>query len=358
MTKQKLTFINKALIKHSNKYTYNNLVYVDSKSKVSITCPTHGDFQQTPGNHLYGQGCPGCRVIKSKETNLVKYGTEHPMQSKIVMSKTIQTNLEKYGVEHPAQNSIVKNKAIATNMERYGVTCTQLHPEIRDKTIQTNLEKYGVKWITQDSTRNNNMIKTLLERYGVSNPSRLVAVREKAKQTTLERFGTSNYNQQHLINILPLISNHDWLFEQYIILNKTAQMIADDLNIGQTTICRYLKRCEISTRVSTGYSIACIDWLNSLNNDNIQHALNGGEYKIPSTKYKADGYDPTTNTIYEFYGDVFHGNLSIFDPSYQCHPFSDKTAKQLNDATLQRETAIAALGYNIVCMWEHDWNNN
>jgi hypothetical protein len=356
MTKQ--TFINKASIKHNNKYTYDHLVYVDSKSKVVITCPIHGDFQQTPGNHLYGQGCPGCRISKSKETNLAKYGTKHPMQSKIVMDKTIQTNLEKYGVEHPAQNSTIKDKAIATNIERYGVTCTQLHPEIRYKTVQTNLEKYGVKWVTQDLTRNTKAIKVMLDQYGVSNPSHLVAVREKAKQTTLDRFGTSNYNQKHLINILPLINNHDWLFDQYITLNKTAQMIADELDIGQTTVCRYLKQNEIAIRVSTGYSIKSIEWLNSFENINIQHALNGGEYKIPSTKYKADGYDPTTNTIYEFYGDVFHGNLTVFNPDDQCHPFSTQTALQLNIKTILREDAIKSLGYNIVSIWERDWDED
>ena len=32
----------------------------------------------------------------------------------------------------------------------------------------------------------------------------------------------------------------------------------------------------------------------------IQHALNGGEYKIHNSMYKADGYCKETNTIYEF----------------------------------------------------------
>ena len=34
----------------------------------------------------------------------------------------------------------------------------------------------------------------------------------------------------------------------------------------------------------------------------IQHALNGGEVKIPGTKYKADGFCRETNTVYEFHG--------------------------------------------------------
>ncbi len=34
----------------------------------------------------------------------------------------------------------------------------------------------------------------------------------------------------------------------------------------------------------------------------IQHALNGGEKRILGTKYKADGYCESTNTVYEYNG--------------------------------------------------------
>lgn len=43
-----------------------------------------------------------------------------------------------------------------------------------------------------------------------------------------------------------------------------------------------------------------------------QHGGNDGEYHIPETNYKADGYCKETNTIYEFHGDFWHGNPYIF----------------------------------------------
>lgn len=55
-----IDFIAKACEIHDNKYTYNNVKYIKSQSHVSITCPTHGDFIQTPSNHLNGYGCPEC----------------------------------------------------------------------------------------------------------------------------------------------------------------------------------------------------------------------------------------------------------------------------------------------------------
>ena len=54
-------FIEKAQIVHNNKYNYSNVNYIKSSEKVTIICPIHGEFQQTPNNHLKGQGCPKCK---------------------------------------------------------------------------------------------------------------------------------------------------------------------------------------------------------------------------------------------------------------------------------------------------------
>jgi len=42
------------------KYTYDNVVYIQSETIVNITCSIHGDFPQTPNNHLQGNGCGKC----------------------------------------------------------------------------------------------------------------------------------------------------------------------------------------------------------------------------------------------------------------------------------------------------------
>ena len=45
---------------HNNKYDYSNVVYVNSRTKVKIICPKHGEFEQLPSSHLQGNGCPEC----------------------------------------------------------------------------------------------------------------------------------------------------------------------------------------------------------------------------------------------------------------------------------------------------------
>lgn len=45
---------------HSMKYSYNKVIFKGTTKKVTITCPIHGDFEQTPMGHLSGRGCSKC----------------------------------------------------------------------------------------------------------------------------------------------------------------------------------------------------------------------------------------------------------------------------------------------------------
>ena len=54
-------FIKKAMDIHGDKYDYSKVQYLNNRTKVCIICPEHGEFWQTPHNHLKGNGCPKCR---------------------------------------------------------------------------------------------------------------------------------------------------------------------------------------------------------------------------------------------------------------------------------------------------------
>ena len=45
---------------HGSIYYYSKVEYTNNSTKVLITCPIHGDFEQTPKLHLKGSGCPKC----------------------------------------------------------------------------------------------------------------------------------------------------------------------------------------------------------------------------------------------------------------------------------------------------------
>jgi very-short-patch-repair endonuclease len=66
-------FIAKANIAHNNKFDYNKVDYVNAHTKITITCPRHGDFSQMPNSHLAPTDCPSCgqeqRAKSKKFTN-------------------------------------------------------------------------------------------------------------------------------------------------------------------------------------------------------------------------------------------------------------------------------------------------
>ena len=59
MNKQE-RFIQRANAIHNNKYDYSKVNYKDCNTKVCIICPEHGEFWQTPKQHLKGYGCKKC----------------------------------------------------------------------------------------------------------------------------------------------------------------------------------------------------------------------------------------------------------------------------------------------------------
>lgn len=53
-------FIDEAVALYGGKYNYSKVDYHGNKIKVCIACPIHGEFWQTPNDHLRGHGCPKC----------------------------------------------------------------------------------------------------------------------------------------------------------------------------------------------------------------------------------------------------------------------------------------------------------
>ncbi len=47
---------------HGDKFDYSEVEYQYAKEYVTIICPTHGRFEQTPDSHKQGGGCPACKI--------------------------------------------------------------------------------------------------------------------------------------------------------------------------------------------------------------------------------------------------------------------------------------------------------
>lgn len=63
-------FIEKCKNVHKEDIDYTKVEYVNSKTKVCLICPKHGEFWVLPANYLQGSGCPKCgRILANKKHN-------------------------------------------------------------------------------------------------------------------------------------------------------------------------------------------------------------------------------------------------------------------------------------------------
>ena len=85
-------FILKANIVHNNKYNYSLVNYINSKSKVIIICPIHGEFEQTPRKHLIGQACSKCNQVNLQK----KYNKEFIKNVQLIYNNKYDYSLVNY----------------------------------------------------------------------------------------------------------------------------------------------------------------------------------------------------------------------------------------------------------------------
>jgi hypothetical protein len=62
-------FIEKAIKTHGNKYDYSLVNYINNSTNIIITCKIHGEFKQTPANHLKGKNCSKCSNVYKMNTS-------------------------------------------------------------------------------------------------------------------------------------------------------------------------------------------------------------------------------------------------------------------------------------------------
>lgn len=185
-------FIMRAKICHGDKYDYSKVIYKNANTKVTIICPEHGAFEQTPSHHYNGQGCPKCMDNKRKATCRERYGVDNPMKNKAVLSKAEATNLQRYGVTRPLQSDAIKEQRRESNVAKFGVDNPMKVEDIKKRAETTTIERYGVTNAMQSDVVKERAKKAVLEHYGVEHPMQAEEVKEAAKATCVERYGVDN----------------------------------------------------------------------------------------------------------------------------------------------------------------------
>jgi len=111
-------------------------------------------------------------------------------------------------------------------------------------------------------------------------------------------------------------------------------------------ICKLHK--ILSNFKTTSISKSEIDWLD-------RNRVPDRQY--PIGPFFVDGFDPSTNIVYEFLGDFWHGNLSIYNPE-NINPKNKKSFGELWETTLLRFEYLRKQGYKIIYIWHSDAMKN
>jgi hypothetical protein len=361
-------FIKKAKLKHGDKYDYSKVNYVNNATKVIIICNEHGDFEQTPADHLSGCGCQTCGKIKQQfeQTDdkidfinkaIAVHGNKYDYskveyvncKTKVIIVCKIHGDFQQIPIVHTSN----KCGCAKCGIQYVNTLLKSNTQEFINKSILIHGDKYDYSNV--EYTKRCNKVKIICKLHGefeqnasehlcgsgckkcskVYSPTTDEFI-ENAVGVHGEKYDYSNVNYKKAIEKIIIICKKHGEFQQR------------PNNHLSGSGC---PKCH-----NNNYSKKQIEWLNFIQfKDNIviAHALNEGEFNIPNTKFKADGFCKETNTIYEFHGDYWHGNQNIYDPKEET--YFGKTFGELYEKTLEREKQIKDMGFNLISIWESDW---
>lgn len=283
--------------KHGDRYDYSRMVYINYLSEVEIICPIHGSFWQIPSNHIKGCGCYPCGKSRAGTTK----------------KDTTQSAINRFKSIHHDKYDYSKVNYV-NNLTKIEIVCPQ----------------HGSFWQTPGNHGAGKGCR------GCQN-NKLSADRTRDTADVINGF-VEIHNQKY-----------DYSRIEYVNRQTPVEIICPDHGVFWQSPSNHTKgkgcpRC--SHRVSKPGSA----WLDSLNIPTLIR-----EYKLPENKRRpVDGYDPNTNTIYQFHGDYWHGNPSKYLPT-ELNKTCGITFGELYQSTLSVEQQLRDYGYNLVIMWEGVW---
>ena len=130
------TFVEKAKHIHNDSYDYSKVEYVNAHTKVCIICPEHGEFWQTPNNHLNGNGCPLCK--NRKIGNVLRDTVEGFIEKSNELNEI--TNCLKVLSPQQRNREILRNREI----------------DIYIPSLKLGIEYNGLRWHSEEFGKNKN----------------------------------------------------------------------------------------------------------------------------------------------------------------------------------------------------------
>ena len=184
-------FIDKCNIIHNDIFDYSLVEYKGQQHKIDIICKVHGVFNTLAGNHLRGSGCPLCaNFIRNNKVRL---------DTNKFNARLIERN-KKY-------SPVVLIGEYINMKTKIEVMCENNH-----------------KWFVNP--------QDILVGHGC-----MICLRDKDRLY---------HTQQHIsTEILSLLNNKEWLYEQHIINRLTMEKISSNIGVTPKCVSSYMKKHDI-----------------------------------------------------------------------------------------------------------------
>lgn len=137
-------FITESNARHDDYYSYQKTRYSRGDSKVIITCPKHGDFEQVASSHLAGSGCRVCRGERKTDEFICKAKNRHGdsyLYSKVKYARW-STPVTITCPEHGDFEQRPDHHLAGKGCIKCGKTARLTTSEFIDKAVQVHGEKY------------------------------------------------------------------------------------------------------------------------------------------------------------------------------------------------------------------------
>lgn len=296
-------FIEKAIKIHGNKFDYSLTNYKQTHANIKIICVIHGYFLQTPGNHLQGSGCPKCANIRRIVSNS-KNSSDFIAEANLIHN-------------HKYDYSNVEYINAYTNV----VIFCPIHGKTNQQPTR-HLNSSGCPYCGA-STRS------------ISKTNNLVDVISKCCTT---------HNNKYDYSLVKYVNN----YTKIIIVCPNHGIFAQTPNSHtQGAGCPKCSK-HVSKKENT--------WLNYHNipdNPDSRQVY----IKINNIGIRVDGFNPSTNTIYEFWGDFWHGNPKVHHKNSP-NVITKCTFGELYERTQYKRQLILSGKYNLIEIWEDEWDDN
>ena len=339
---------------HKEYYDYSLLHYINMGTKVKIICPLHGLFEQKAGHHIQGSNCPH---KDHKIFNILPLEV-FQTRGKLIHQDKYDYSLVEYRSVVEKVNIICKihgpfAQSGADHLSGHGCQkCGDVYRKSTEDFIKEAQTVHGDRYDYSLANYISNRcdIKIICKIHGLF------------EQRSSEHLYGSGCNKCG-------IEDKTYSIEDFILKAQARHGFRYDYSQSQYINCRthisikckqhgpFLQIASMhifgSGCPSCGHAVSKgeILWLNSLNVPNEQRQLS---IKIDNKTYKTDAYDSMSKTIYEFYGDYWHGNPKVFDQKL-LHPLKQISYKELYDRTIDKEILYKKNGYNVISIWEYDW---